>query len=274
MVDAAAVRRQARIWWALQRAAMRARLQYRLDIVIGMLMGIAYQGSGFAFIWIVLSRFHSLGGWTLEQVAFLYGLRLVSHALWLVPFGRVSIGLDQVVREGEFDRYLLRPANPLLQAMTSGMHAAPLGDLATGIAILATAASRAGVDWSPLALAFCVLAVVGGALVECSAQLALSALTFRLLDTHPLRWFVDDLFGYFGSYPMRIFGAGTEWALTVLVPVAFVAYLPASVLLGRGDELRVAPAVAYAAPLLGVVTFALAYRLWAGQLRAYQSSGH
>jgi ABC-2 type transport system permease protein len=274
VASAARLRRAVRIWWALQRAAVRSRLQYRLDLLIGILMGIAYQGSGFAFVWIVLARFHTLGGWTFGQVGFLYGMRLVAHALWLVPFGSVSIGLDRVVREGEFDRYLLRPVNPLVQAMTADARTGPFGDLVTGVGILAAAASRAGVDWSPLALGYCALAVAGGALVECSAQLALSALTFRLLETQPLRWFVDDLFSYFGSYPMRIFGTGTEWALTVVVPVAFVAYLPASVLLGRSDQLRVAPAVAYAAPLLGVMTFGLAYRLWKGQLRAYQSSGH
>ncbi|MFE3453962.1 hypothetical protein ACFXJ8_34055 [Nonomuraea sp. NPDC059194] len=31
--------------------------------------------------------------------------------------------------------------------------------------------------------------------------------------------------------------------------------------------------LAYASPLLGVALFAVAYRIWAGQLRHYQSAG-
>jgi len=56
--------------------------------------------------------------------------------------------------------------------------------------------------------------------------------------------------------------------------VAFIAYLPATVLLGRTGELAVHPLFAYVAPLVGVLVFSLAYAFWKGELRHYQSSGH
>jgi ABC-2 type transport system permease protein len=60
----------------------------------------------------------------------------------------------------------------------------------------------------------------------------------------------------------------------VVPPLAFVAYVPATVLLDRTGELSIPVWVAYLAPLVGVVWFALAYRFFAHELRHYQSSGH
>jgi len=62
--------------------------------------------------------------------------------------------------------------------------------------------------------------------------------------------------------------------LTFGVPVAFIAYLPATVLLGRTGELSIHPALAYGAPGIGAAMFVLAYLFWRSQIAHYQSSGH
>lgn len=254
---------------------MRSAMQYRLNVAVMTLAGIAYQGSGFAFIWVVLERFPSLAGWSFAQVAFLYGLRLVAHAAYLLPFNMLT-ALDGVVRDGDFDRYLLRPLNPLVQLMTTrGMRPGAFGDLVAGASILAVAGTTAGIDWTFGAVVLTLCAIAGGALIEAAVQLALGALSFRLLSTFEIRVFMDDVFGRFGSYPMKIFGGGTEWVLTFVLPVALLAYVPAAVLLDQGvDSLRVAPVIAYLTPLIGVLMMSLAYLFWSRQLRHYQSAGH
>lgn len=256
----------------LARAALRSELAYRANFLM-ISAGLAYQGIGFAFIWVVLARFDSIAGWTLPEMALLYGIRLTSHGLWAIPFNRL-IALDELVRGGEFDRFLIRPLNPLIQLMTSRFWLGTFGDLIGGIAILTTASALADVDWSPLAVGYLLAALLGGALVEASVQLAGAALTFRMLSTMALRGLLDSVFNTFGNYPVKIFGGVGQFLFTFVLPLAFVAYLPASVLLDRTGELHVAPAFAYAAPLAGTVTFTLAYLFWRRQLRAYQSSGH
>jgi ABC-2 type transport system permease protein len=62
--------------------------------------------------------------------------------------------------------------------------------------------------------------------------------------------------------------------LTFALPIAFVAYLPATVLLGRTGELSIHPLFAYLAPLAGAIVFTLAARFWLSEIRHYQSSGH
>ncbi|WP_218004400.1 ABC transporter permease [Microtetraspora niveoalba] len=264
----AEVLRTLRLYGRLQRAAARGALQYRLNLLIGVVTGVVYQGSGFAFVWVVMHTFPSMGGWSLREVAFLYGLRLTAHALYVLPFSSL-IGLEWLVREGELDRVLLRPLNPLVQIMAKRLGVGQVGDLLAGVVLLVIAVP----PLNPGMILFCLAAVVGGALVEAAVSLALASLSLRALNTLALRAFADDLFSKFGSYPMGVFGGAARWALTFVLPVAFVAYVPASVLLDRTGELIVPAPVACGSPLLGVALFALAYRVWRRQLRHYQSTG-
>jgi ABC-2 type transport system permease protein len=261
-----------RVAWDLEKAAFRGQLAYRLNFVVLLLMGVAYQGSGFAVIYVVLHKFHTIGGWSFGDLAFLYSLRLLAHAAWLVPFNQLDF-LDTTIREGKFDRFLVRPLNPLVQLMTNKFSMNVLGDVVTASVLFGFAASIAHVDFSPIHVLYLVLAVVGGGLSEGAFILAISALSFRFLQNWAAAYLIDNLYLMFGSYPMRIFGATTTWILTWIMPVAFVAYIPAAVLLGRTGGLHVAPVIAYGAPAVGVLFFTAAYRIWVGQVRHYQSSG-
>ena len=78
------LRRTIRLYWILRLAAWRSALQYRLNILFMVAAGVAYQGVGFVFVWVLLHSFPTLAGWGLREVLFLYGLRLVAHALWSV----------------------------------------------------------------------------------------------------------------------------------------------------------------------------------------------
>jgi ABC-2 type transport system permease protein len=258
---------------SLAGASLRGQMEYRSQFLTMVLMGLVYQGTGFVFIWVVVSRFEALAGWTLGEVAFLYALRLLSHAVYGLLFNGTA-RVYWLVKQGEFDRYLVRPLPALAQVMFERVHVAGLGDLLGGLVMLAVTARLVPVDWSVLALGYLVLAVVGGALVEGAVRLAGAALSFRVTNLQSLNMLLDNLFSTFGSYPLGIYTTGVRALLTFVVPVAFVAYVPAAVLLGRADELGVRPEVAYGAPLAGLCLFVLAHRFWRWQIGYYQSAGH
>lgn len=260
------------VTWALHRAAVRGEMEYRLNFVVLTIFGVIYQGSGFAFIWVVLNRFHELGGWTFGDLAFLYSLRVLAHATWLVPFYQLT-EIDFVLREGKFDQFLVRPLNPLLQLMTNRFRMNIIGDVVTAIGLFVIAANIADVSFSALHVTYLVFAVIGGALAEAAVVMLVGSFSFRLLETWALRFLLDNVYLMFGSYPLNIFGAAIGWFFTWIIPVAFVAYVPAGTLLGHTGALHVAPLVAWGAPAVGVLWFLAAYRVWRWQLRSYQSSG-
>jgi ABC-2 type transport system permease protein len=85
---------------------------------------------------------------------------------------------------------------------------------------------------------------------------------------------LDTVFSNFSNYPLRIFGSALEFLLTFGVPLAFMAYFPAVVLLGRTNELQISPLFAYAAPLAGLAWLAVALRVFHSAMRSYKSAGH
>jgi ABC-2 type transport system permease protein len=257
----------------LASASIRSELQYRANALTSIIGGIIYQLTGFVAVWIIVARFNDLGGWTLPEITFLYGMRLTSHGIFYACFSQM-FEADRVMINGEYDRFLIRPMPPLMQLFTRKLRINAFGDLVGGSALLIAASLNAAVDWSPLAVLFLLLAVVGGALVEGAVQIALGSLSFRYLQTMSVRSTVNEVFNVYGNYPFSIFPSALRYLLTFALPVAFVAFLPATVLLDRTDSLHVAPALATVTPLVGVGLFLVALRIWKAQSRHYQSSGN
>lgn len=262
----------ARVTWTLVKAAMRAAAQYRFNFVVQALMGVAYQGSGFAFIAVVLSRYPSIGGWTFPEIAVLYALRLVAHAVYLIPLYMLN-ELDDMVRNGTFDRFLVRPLNPLVQVLTRRFSVNCLGDVVTAVAILVFATSIADLRWTAVNVLYAGAAVLGGALIEGGLGLAISSMAFTFVQVWPARYLMDNVLLVFGSYPLTIFGAVVQWVMTWVLPVAFIAWVPAAVILDRTAGLGVSATIAWLAPVVGAVFFALGYQVWRLMLRRYGSTG-
>jgi len=91
----------------------------------------------FSSLALVFDRFGSIRGWTLGEVAFLYGMVEISFALMDMLFA----GFDppyfgQYVRRGTFDQLLLRPVNITVQVMGSALELKRLGRIVLGMGIL------------------------------------------------------------------------------------------------------------------------------------------
>jgi ABC-2 type transport system permease protein len=258
---------------SLMLAAIRGEMQYRANFVLMAVVQIVNQLTGFFFIAVVLERFGAIAGWTVGEVAFLYGLRLMIHSFRGVVFGNVP-NIERLVRRGEFDRMLARPLNPLLQVMAERVFIRDGFSMLGGLALFLAANALIGVDWSPPALLYLALAVAGGCLIGAGVSLLCAALAFRLMSARTLYALINDVNNTFGAYPMTIYQMGVRVVLMTALPLAFIAYVPATVLLGKGDELILSPLIGYGAPLVGLLCFGLAYLFWRSQLNAYQSAGH
>ncbi|MCA9834272.1 MAG: ABC-2 family transporter protein [Thermomicrobiales bacterium] len=257
----------------LASASIRSELQYRANAVSSIIGGILFQITGFVVVWIIAARFGQIGGWGLPELTFLYGMRLTSHGIFYACFSQM-FEFDRVLITGEFDRYLVRPMPPLIQLFTRKLRINAFGDLIGGTVLVIAASTAAPVDWSPLAVTYLILAMIGGGLVEGAVQITLGSLSFRFLQTLPLRSTVNEVFNLYGNYPNTIFPGALRWSLTFLLPIAFVAFFPASVLLNRAGELSVPLWLAAASPLVGMVLFSIAVRVWKWQSVHYQSSGN
>ena len=92
--------------------AIRGQMQYRgafLFMVAGTFVTSMVQAS--IGIWALFDRFGNLGVWTVAHVAFLYGtINIVFASVDITARGFDTFG-SSLIRMGQFDRFLLRPAS-------------------------------------------------------------------------------------------------------------------------------------------------------------------
>jgi ABC-2 type transport system permease protein len=268
-----AAREDVRASRILLRAAWRAAITYRVSFLSTILGGVALQGTQLLFIGVLLSKFDVIHGWRLNEVAFLFAMRLAAHAFYVVPFGALVM-IDQAIQQGDVDRFLLRPAGVYLQVVTRYAPLMALGDTLLGFGSLAIFAAQSSVSWTPGKVAFLIAALVGGGLVEAGMQTFLAGFSFRMTSTISLRVLADDTITRFSGYPLTMFNRWGFLSLTFVFPMAFIAYLPATVLLGRTDQLPIPAWLAGISPCGGLVVFTIGLTFFNRMTRTYNSPGN
>ena len=99
-------------YWRINLLTM---LEYRANFLMWFGFTIVYHATAIIALWVTLHTFPSLNGWDFRQTAFMYGLWMLGHGLHNTIFFTVG-SVPEFVREGRFDRFLIRPLDPLFQA--------------------------------------------------------------------------------------------------------------------------------------------------------------
>ena len=264
-----------RAWWValrISRLNFQARLEYRLDFVSSVFLGIVWQSSVLVFVGIVLTRFPGIGGWDAGGVLLIAAIRLLSHGIHTAIFSPLWWIGDQV-GEGLIDIYLVRPLPVYRQVLLSRFPINAIGDFAGGLLLFGLALARLHLDWTPLRIGYLVAAVIGGIGVEAALiTLLASASLLVMIGRAPFQW-LETVLGSFGNYPLRVLPVPAREVLTFVIPIAFVGYLPAAVLTGRTGTTGVAQWLAFGAPVVGVALYTGSRLVWYVALRKYGSVG-
>lgn len=252
--------------------SFRARTQYRGDFVTALAMGLAWQTSVFVFATVLLTRFPGLGGWTSGAVLLIVAIRMLSHGGMVLVFNSL-IMIPYIAAQGALDGYLIRPMPVYRQVLLYTFPLNALGDSFSALLLFAFAITRVHLAWTPLMVLYLIAAVTGGALLEAAIQTLVSILAFRYtIPIAVFMWF-DRMIATFGNYPFSILPLAARAVLTYVLPIAFVAYLPAAVLTGRVASTGVPEWLAYASPAAGPLLYVLARYAWYRALRRYESVG-
>lgn len=251
---------------------MRSQLQYRTSFVLDVVSTMLVSMLDFAVVLVLFHNVPQLGGWSLHEVALLYGIAGIAFATSDMLVGQLD-GLSQMVRDGTFDLLLVRPRGTLLQVVTSDFALRRVGRILQAAAVLVWALASVDIDWTAGRIVMLPLAIVCGVVIFASVWVAFSCVVFLVIDG---REFTNAI-TYGGStltqYPMTIYGPWLRRLLGFLVPLAFVAFEPALYLLDRPDPFGLPAAVRVASPLVALAAVAAAGLVWQAAVRRYRSAG-
>ena len=261
-------RRQGAIIAAYFAQFLKSRMSYRVDFVIDLTANLFSLGVQLTVLTVLFGKIDALRGWSYEQVLFIYGFSLLPLGL----FNLVGVNLynfsEQYIIEGNFDRVLLRPVNSLAQVMFSSFGINGLNELVLGSAVMIYAGGRYGLSFSAVDIMLLPVFAVSAALIFAGVFLGLTSVSFWFEDRMGLAPPVYNVIR-FSRYPLTIFHPLVRALLTFVLPFAWVAFYPAAWFIG-GEEFRL---LALLTPLVGILTFTLAYVVWTRGSRRYTSTG-
>ena len=227
---------------------------------------------GFAIIKFVVESFGQISGWNYGQLAFLYGLSVISHALSMIFFVQGWF-MGYYVIEGDFDRYLTRPLGVLYQFFFTNINIFGVTDLIPGILVFIYGCVKCGIRVTPLFILQVLITLAGATLIRGGIYILLGSTSFHTRSAVDFGQYTQEIMDKTTMYPLSMYPESMQFILTYLIPVGWISFYPASVLLGIDS--------AYNAVLIPLITLAVGIlvMLIAGAyfnmgLRKYESAGN
>ncbi|MBE5959163.1 MAG: ABC transporter permease [Lachnospiraceae bacterium] len=252
----------------------RAWFQYRVDAVLRSLAVFARESTGIIVIYFTLLKFNSLNGWNIYELLFLYSLIFLTYGIMIIFFTGLR-DFGNMVREGSFDRFVLRPRGILFQIIfVNSDWFAAIGHGGLGITLFLISAGKVGVHWNIYNALYYLFAVIGGVLIQGAVFLFIATLNIYLIETGSIKELLYWNVRKFAGYPISIFNKGVQFLMIYIMPYAFVNYFPAQFLLRKEDMSQYPEIYLYLTPIVGVGMYLLAYAFWLYSLKYYKSSGN
>jgi ABC-2 type transport system permease protein len=253
-------------------ARIRADWQYRVPFVGYTITQGLITALDFVAIAVIFGRIDRLGGWSVAQVAFLYGTSAISFHLGDVFISQVERG-PQRVRLGTFDALLIRPLGPLFQLCADDFAFRRVGKLVQGSAVLVYALAALGLRWTPAKAFVFVMTLVSGTVIFSAIWVVTASIAFRMVEAGELMNSFTYGSSYATEYPLSILSKWLRRMLTFVVPAAFVNYYPSLYLLGKADPFGAPGWVRFASPVVAAVLVLVARAAWADAIRHHRSTG-
>lgn len=254
--------------------SFRTRLQYRTDTLFATLAVFIRESANIVAIYLALLKFDKINGWNVNEMLFLYSILFLTYALVVALFADLRQFSD-TIREGRFDRLLVRPRSLLLQLILNNADLiAAAGHGTLGILLFVISAGKVGIHWNLATILYYVAAIIGGVLIQGGIFIIFSSLCFYFVETNSVRSIFYWNMRKFAGYPISIYHKVIQIILIYIIPFAFVNYFPAQYLLRKADMANYHEIYIYIAPCVGVVVYAVAYLFWRISVKRYYSTGN
>jgi ABC-2 type transport system permease protein len=251
---------------------LRGQMQYRASFLMQIWGNFIVNLGEVLVLWALFQNFEDMGGWSLEEVIFLHGFSMVMFSLG-DTLGNGLQAVPQLIREGSFDRTLVRPMSTYVQSLVNEVSLRHFGLLAQGLLLLGIGTATVGATWTLPKVLLLLVGIASGTTLFAALFTVEAILSF---------WTVNSIeainaFTYggsdFGQYPLHIFSRGLRFLFLWVIPIGFVTYYPAIYILDKEDPLGAPPVASFVAPVAALAFCAAVGLGWRIAIRHYRSTG-
>lgn len=263
------MRRSVGLYLQMISISIRSQMQYKSSFL---LLSFAHFISTFAEIigiWVLFERFKFIQGWTLAELSLIYGIIHIGFAIAETS----SRGFDtfsSIVKNGEFDRLLLRPCSTLLQVASREFQLMRVGRFLQGLCVLIWGFNQNDLSFVSPATLIIITSILGTSCLFYGLFVLQATLSFWTVETLELMNITTYGGVEAGQYPITAYTPVFRLIFTFIIPLACVAYYPIAVLL-KHETLPFW--TAFLLPLTGSAFLYLSFKTWSFGVRHYRSAG-
>ena len=262
-------RRNAYLYRRIMGQNLRAALEYQSDFLLSVGSAMLTQGLGLVFLGVVFSLIPSINGWSFWQIVFIYASIFLTEGFASLFFeGTWRIGY--LVNHGELDRILLRPVSPAVQLLSSAIGMNGIGNLLVGGVMVGEALTHVHMVWTPGKILFTVVLLLSGIVIRTSINFASNCSAFWVKNAGNAVPFMVHSISEFAKYPLTIYAPALQALIGIVVPYAFIGYVPAGYVFSTSGMAW----IAVLCPLVALYCAAVAGLILRTGLRQYESTGN
>ncbi|MBE6052507.1 MAG: multidrug ABC transporter permease [Clostridium sartagoforme] len=262
------MRRYIKLYSRFIKQYIKTLMEYRIDFILGLIGFILVQLTGVIFIKLIFNVIPTLEGWNFYEILFIYGFAQIPRGIDHIFTDYLWIFSWKTIVNGEFDKYLLRPINPLFQVISESFQPDGFGELIIGSILVILSSINLNISYSPLKLLQFVFVTICATLIYTSIKLATSSIAFWVKFSQSYM-FMSYQISTFAKYPISIYPSVIKFILTFMIPFAFTGYYPGVYFIGKGDILTgvLLPFI------VSLVAIVVSYRIWLKGISVYESAG-
>lgn len=209
-----------RYLWALLSMTFKSAVSQRGAMMLRGVFSFATTMLYFPVWYVIFSVTPTIGGWGIQHALLAYGLSITCWGLVaLTVYGLRT--LPQQIDHGELDSYLTLPKPVLLSAALSTSRNSGLGEVVSGLALIAYSGFKYHID-----LTFVPLFLVMGSVVFASGILVFATFGFWLKQFYASAEEIYFNFNLMASRPEPIFSGIFKIISLTIIPIGFMTHMP------------------------------------------------
>ena len=246
---------------------IKSQMQYKTSFIFLIVGRLFITGGEILVIFFLFDRYNAVQGFTVEDILLCAAVMFMAFAI-AECFARGFDTFPSVVRNGEFDRIMVRPRNEIFLILSSKIELTRVGGFLSGVAILIYAVYKGNIDWTADKIFTFVMMILSGSVVFAALFLIYAGICFFTLEGLEFMNVFTDGGRNFGQYPFVIYGEPVLKFFTFIIPHALFQYYPLLYILGKTTN-----KFYMFTPFIAMLFIIPAYMFWRFGVRKYKSNG-
>lgn len=255
------------LYFSLLKISLKEILIYRIDCIVGIVSQLIVQLVSLIFVLIVFENTGNIAGWNFKQILLLYGVTRIPIGIAGYCFDSLYDIGPKYIRNGDFDKILLRPVHPLISIIGSSREFVSIADFILGLIISIYMLIQLSIPITIILILKIIFFSIIGAVIIGAINTIFSISSFWTYRSNEIIWSFYRMYT-FTEYPIDIYNKFIRILITIILPFSFVAYYPTMNYLGMDKYMS------YLSPIVAIILWVIAIKLWNWALNKYRSTGN